>query len=116
MNKGRKQFKMKNYGIAYNLCYLQTNLLLTIEFNVVVPKKFCSLKIKLASKTLKNHMLQVSWFYLWAIALSGSPLHLPFSFYILSGKHVKNYIQNNADIYIVLSYHNSKNWLLCAPY
>lgn len=98
-------------------CSLQTKLLLTIQFNVVVPKKFCSLKIKLASKTLKNHMLEVSWFYLWAIPLSGSPLHLPFSF-ILSGIHVKNYIQNqnNADLYTVLSYQNSKNWLLRAPY
>lgn len=62
-------------------CSLQTKLL-TIQYIVVVPKKFCSLKIKLASKTLKNHMLQVSWFYLWAIPLSGSPLHLLFSFYI----------------------------------
>lgn len=97
----REQFIMKKYDLcmtfpliesSWSTVPLQTKLLLTIQYIVVVPKKFCSLKIKLASKTLKNHMLQVSWFYLWAIPLSGSPLHLLFSFYIQSGIHVKNFI------------------------
>lgn len=49
--------------------------LLTIHYIVVAPKQFCSLKIELASETLKESHASGLMILFTGHSLSGSPLH-----------------------------------------